>query len=50
MQTNPNIEDKRIVEIWDWKDTPWDYQPWLKKYYRKLRRKKQKALLKTDFE
>jgi len=45
MQTNPNIEEKNIVEIWEWKDTPWDYCPATKKLYRKLRRKRQKRLL-----
>ena len=44
MQTNPNKEDKNIVEKWDWKDTPWDYNPWGKKYNRKLRRRRQKRL------
>lgn len=39
MQTNPNIEDKRIVEVCDWKDSQWQYSPWQKKYYRRLRRK-----------
>jgi len=44
-QTNPNIEEKNIVEIWEWKDTPWDYCPGTKKLYRRLRRKRQKRLL-----
>jgi len=45
MQTNQNIEEKNIVEIWEWKDTPWDYYPATKKLYRRLRRKRQKRLL-----
>jgi len=45
MQTNQNIEEKNIVERWEWKDTPWDYRPATKKIYRKLRRKRQKRLL-----
>ena len=45
MQTNQNIEEKNIVEIWDWHDTPWEYNPKGKKYYRKLRRKRQNRLL-----
>ena len=44
MQTNPNKEDKNIVEIWEWKDTPWQYSPGIKKYCRKLRRRRQKRL------
>ena len=44
MQTNPNKEEKNIVEIWEWKDTPWQYSPGLKKCYRKLRRRRQKRL------
>ena len=50
MQTNQNIEDKRIVEVWEWKDTPWQYSPDIKKCYRKLRRKKQKRLLKKEIK
>jgi hypothetical protein len=42
MQTNPNIEKKQIVEVWDWKDYRYDYNPWGKKYYRRLRRKREK--------
>ena len=48
MQTNPNKEDKRIVEIYDWKDYRYDYNPWGKKYNRRLRRKKQKRILDND--
>jgi len=50
MQTNPNIEDKRIVEIYDWKDYRYDYNPWGKKYNRRLRRKRQKRLLDKAIE
>ena len=45
MQTNPNKENKNIVEIYDWKDSQWEYNPWFKKYNRRLRRKRQKRLL-----
>lgn len=48
MQTNPNIEKKQIIEVYDWKDTPWVYQPWNKKYYRKLRRKIEKREFKKE--
>lgn len=46
MQSNPNIDDKRVVEIWKWKDYQYDYNPWAKKYYRRLRRK----ILKREIE
>ena len=39
MQSNPNIEDKRVVEVWDWKDTPWVYLPKEKKFNRRKRRR-----------
>jgi len=45
MQTNPNIDDKRIVEIYDWKDTRWVYDPKSKKINRRLRRKRLNKLL-----
>jgi len=48
MQTNPNKEEKNIVDVWEWKDTPWQYSPKTKKCYRRLRRKKQKRLLDND--
>lgn len=38
-QTNPNIEQKNIVNRWDWNDTGHTDSAWAKKYYRKLRRK-----------
>ena len=44
MQTNPNKEEKQIVEVYDWKDSQWEYNPWFKKYNRKLRRRRQKRL------
>ena len=44
MQSNPNIEKKQIVEVWDWKDTPWQYSPDVKKYCRKRRRNIEKRL------
>ena len=50
MQSNTNKEDKRIVEIWEWKDTPWQYSPGIKKCYRRLRRKRQKRILEKDIE
>jgi hypothetical protein len=40
MQTNPNIDPKILVEVWDWADTGHTDNQWLKKYYRKLRRRK----------
>jgi len=40
MQSNPNIDDKRTIELWDWKDFQGDYNPWGKKYYRKVRRRR----------
>ncbi|MCK4447413.1 MAG: hypothetical protein KAW56_10080 [Candidatus Marinimicrobia bacterium] len=40
-QTNPNIENKNIVEIWDWNDTGQGTDnKFMKKHCRKLRRKK----------
>ena len=45
LQTNENREEKRIVEVYDWKDYRYEYNPWGKKYNRKLRRKRQKRLL-----
>ena len=50
MQTNPNKEDKRIVDVWEWKDTPWEYSPKTKKCYRRLRRKRQKRILDKDIQ
>jgi len=50
MSTNPNIENKRTVEIYDWRDFRGDYNPWQKKYYRKLRRKKLKRFIKKEIE
>jgi len=47
MQTNPNIEDKRIVEIWEWHDG-YSKSCATKKVFRKLRRKRQKRLLEND--
>jgi len=45
MQCSPNIDDKKTIEIYDWKDTSWEYNPWAKKYYRKIRRKKLNRLV-----
>ena len=50
MQTNPNKEDKRIVNVWEWKDTPWQYSPDIKKCYRRIRRKRQKRILDKAIE
>ena len=38
MQTNPNIEEKNIIEVWDWADTGHTDNEFMKKYCRKLRR------------
>ena len=43
-QTNPNIEDKRIVEVWDWHDGYSNSRP-TKKLFMKIRRKRQKVYL-----
>ena len=48
MQSNANREEKNIVDVWEWKDTPWQYSPGIKKCYRRLRRKRQKRLLEND--
>jgi len=47
MQTNPNIEDKNIVERWDWDDCHGFVQvnASTKLHFRRLRRKRQKRLL-----
>ena len=42
MQTNPNVEKKQVVEVYDWRDFRGDYNPWQKKFYRRLRRKRVK--------
>jgi len=39
MQTNPNIENKNIVEKWEW-DDGWDKSNSVKRLYRRLRRKR----------
>lgn len=44
MQTNQNIEEKNIVEIWEWHDG-YSKSNATKKVFRKLRRKRQKRLL-----
>ncbi len=49
-QTNPNREEKNIVEVWEWKDTPWQYSPGIKRCYRRLRRKRLKRILEKDIE
>jgi len=36
MQTNPNIEKKQIVEVWDWDEA---YLPKEKKFNRRKRRR-----------
>ena len=48
MQTNQNIERKEIVEEYNWDDCGWvDNYP-MKKYSRKLRRRRIKAKFKKD--
>ena len=49
MQTNPNKEDKRIVEVWEWKDG-YSNSCATKKVFRKLRRKRQKRILDKAIE
>ena len=49
MQTNPNKEDKRIVDVWEWHDG-YGKSPATKKVFRKLRRKRQKRILEKDIE
>jgi len=49
-QTNPNREEKNIVDVWEWKDTPWEYSPGMKRLYRRLRRKKLKRELDKDIQ
>jgi len=49
-QSNPNIDDKRVVEVYDWKDSQWQYSPWWKKHNRKLRRKKLDRKIKRERE
>ena len=44
MLTNPNREEKNIVEIWDWHDG-WGKSCATKKVNRKLRRNRQKRIL-----
>lgn len=50
MQTNPNKEEKNIVERWDWKDYIYDYNPWGKKHNRRLRRRRTKVKFKKDIK
>jgi len=45
MQTNINKEDKNIVEVWDWRDFRGDYSPGVKKFYRRLRRRRFSQIL-----
>ena len=49
-QSNPNIDDKRLIEVYDWKDSQWQYSPWWKKHNRKLRRKKLDRKIKRERE
>ena len=44
MQSNPNKEDKNVIEIWEWHDG-FGKSPATKKVFRKLRRKKLKRIL-----
>ena len=41
MQTNPNKEEKNMVEVWDWADTGHTDNKFMKKYCRRLRRRKE---------
>jgi hypothetical protein len=49
-QSNPNIDDKRLVEVYDWKDSQWHYASWWKKHNRKLRRKKLDRKIKRNIQ
>ena len=40
MQTNANREEKNIVEVWDWADTGHTDNKFMKKYCRRLRRRR----------
>jgi len=48
MQSNANKEEKNIVERWDWADQGFTDNYPMKRYCRKLRRRKQKAKFKKD--
>jgi hypothetical protein len=50
MQSNPNIDDKRTIEVWDWADTGHTDNAWLKKYNRRLRRKKLKRRIEKELK
>ena len=48
MQTNINKEDKNMVERWDWADMGYTDNAPMKRYSRKLRRRKIKAKFMKD--
>ena len=50
LQTNENREEKNVVEVWEWKDAPWQYSPGIKRLYRRLRRKRLKRLLNREIQ
>jgi hypothetical protein len=37
---------KQLVQLWDWKDTKWQYSPDVKLKWRRLRRKREKERIK----
>jgi hypothetical protein len=49
-QSNPNIDDKRLIEVYDWADSGHTDNVWLKKYNRRLRRKKLDRKIKRERE
>ena len=50
MQTNPNKEEKNIAKIQDRDDFDWTDNYPMKKYSRRLRRKRQKRMVDNSIE